>query len=349
MTKRSVTIYYRDPLIPVFVAVVPRGIYTGIYIYPDSYPLCWYEGGHYDNVTKSLNLCLDQSGNLSRSLIAHEYFHAIQASYWGVVHSPSQKWIIEGTATAAANAPLLQRYPNMELHRIDVGLMEWRWQRMIDPFSYQAQDFFVYLGLAKGETLAYLMDVLLAGPTAQSVNDAIAQRFQSTLQIEYRNWAKNQVIEKEIDFDPDGPAGPQLSWLQNPCQIQANVVGLPRWSPFKLRHEMHYPDQDSLELKLGYLTSEMVEIEFANPEVAHVNVKVEVKGVAPNPFFKVYLNQPGDIDGMACRNIAEGPRFLTVPAVRDQTTPWEAYVLLSNTRYEGDSPLSYVVSVEVVD
>jgi hypothetical protein len=267
----------------------------------------------------------------------------------GCGDAPSQKWVVEGTATAAASAPLLQREPNMELHRIDVGLMEWRWQRVIDPFSYQAQDFFVYLGLAKGETLAYLIDILLAGPTAQSVNDAIVRRFQSTLQTEYRNWAKNQVIEKEIDFDPDGPARPQLPWLQNPCQIQANVIGLPRWSPFKLKHEIDYPNEDSLELELGYLTSEMVEIEFANPETSHVNVKVEVKGVAPNPFFKVYLNQPGDIDGMACRNIDEGPRFLIVPALRDQTTPWEAYVLLSNTRYEGDNPLSYVVSVEEVD
>jgi hypothetical protein len=52
---------------------------------------------------------------------------------------------------------------------------------------------------------------------------------------------------------------------------------------------------------------------------------------------------------MACRNIDEGPRFLIVPALRDQTMPWEAYVLLSNTRYEGDNPLSYVVSVEEVD
>jgi hypothetical protein len=52
---------------------------------------------------------------------------------------------------------------------------------------------------------------------------------------------------------------------------------------------------------------------------------------------------------MECRNIDQGPRFLTVPALRDQTTPWEAYVLIANTRFEGGNPLSYVVRVEEAD
>lgn len=350
LIQKGFTIYYREPFIPVFVAATPTGTYTGIYIYPNAHVVCrLFSTGHYNVITRTLSLCLSEFGNLNQYVIAHEYFHAVQGSYWGPIQSPTVDWIVEGTATAAAGAPALQRDPDRPLRRIDIGLMDRSWRKANDPYAYEAQDFFVYLGLSKGESLAYLVDILLADPTAHGVNNAIGQRFQSTLQAEYRNWAKNQVIEKEVDFDPDGPAGPKSPWLQSPCRIQREVIALPRSNPPKFKYELRYPAEDSLELDLGYLTTEVVKIEFANPDIAHVNVKVEVKGVAPSPFHKVYLNQTSDIEGMACRNLPEGPRSLTVPALPDQELPWEAYVLVANTRYEGGNPLSYVVSVEEID
>ncbi len=329
--------------------------YQSIYLVPQvrhckTKSLITSGGGWYDPLLRALFLCVNNYGHVRHETTRHEYFHAIQASYWGALPiPPAHFWVREGMATAVEGVPDLRRDSGFGLHRIDESLSETIWTNVVYAPYYETQDFFVYLGTTHDKDLSYLIDFLEAGgPYTQTVADAIAQSFGSTLQIEYWNWVRNQVMEKEIDYDPDGPGGDEPP-LQDPCNVQWNVISPPGWVGEKVKYEITYPQEDTIEFDLGYLTAELVEIRFENVDKTHVRVKAEAKGVAPDPAFRVYTNQPGDVDDAACRNIADGPRTFDVPPVAEQQPPLKAYVLLANTRYEGSTPVSYTVTVEPWD
>ena len=133
------------------------------------------------------------------------------------------------------------------------------------------------------------------------------------------------MLERDINFHPGGPP-PTLPPLdQPPCQIQPKVVKHdPNTLALMLDHTISIaqPSHHAVAVPLMPLQSNVVEITFA----AGTTIGVRISATGAGLRHKVYLDQPVDVDGAACRNVADGDRTVG-PGLPPGA---KAYVLVSN-------------------
>jgi hypothetical protein len=363
--KRKQWHYCREQMIYCYLG--DAGRYKGISLYKESAmpsPLCDYAPAATTGYPfiPSINFCIEVEGHALDyfdATVSHELFHAYQYGldpvWWQYVKHQMQYWIIEATAEAAGGSltslitppasSVIRDWTNslVSVRRIDLSFTVPNDPQ--DSYNYEAQDFWVYLAELRQLSLGYLKYMLEQGATAADVDGQITLHFNSSLADEYWGWVKNQLmLEDDINFHPGGPP-PTLPPLdQPPCQIQPKVVKHdPNNLALMLDHTISIaqPSQHAVAVPLLPLQSNVVEITFA----AGTTIGVRISATGAGLRHKVYLDQPVDVDGAACRNVADGDRTIG-PGLPPGA---KAYVLVSNTTHVGSAPITYEVRVDALD
>jgi len=173
--------------------------------------------GMYNSNTRTFIVCIGDGGvtDQTRSIARHEYFHATQYGYSAFRSTSKDKWVVEGTATAAENSlHTFGRDLGRDPHQIDTSLKED--QGFIE---YEAQDFWVFLGLfyeqsSAGINLGYMADVFEEGKNADAVDRALQNSPNYPLPLDlgeaYWRWARNQFYLQNIHSGVEGP-GSQIN------------------------------------------------------------------------------------------------------------------------------------------
>jgi len=173
--------------------------------------------GRFSPDTKTLTVCIPAAGVTTRVLDTsfHEYFHATQYGYSEVRDNPQHLWILEGTASASENSVnTMARDTGRSLHDADIPLTS-----SDELYDYEAQDFWVYLGLRWNEGFDYLIDLFERGANTNAVDVTLQQDWPDSLTLgdAYWDWVRNQTFEKQVDL------GNLV--LGVPCQLAPNVGG----------------------------------------------------------------------------------------------------------------------------
>jgi hypothetical protein len=193
------------------------------YIEPTWTRFCQGADGYYEHLSGRLVLCYDPSIGFSTSkvqAIIHEYFHATQYAYLEVLADwfdrSEEPWVIEGMAASVMESYFydeMVRYTGYgSLHIVDISLEHAGAFSEID--EYLAQDFWVYYGQKNGLDMTYLKTILERGSTSQVVVDILGD---GEYLEAYWDWAKNQAMEAQVDFD---------GALATPCELELDTVGL---------------------------------------------------------------------------------------------------------------------------
>jgi hypothetical protein len=306
-----------------------------VYIEPHDHGLCASEpaAGYYSPHDGLLTLCLNPAVGLNSDAyhtLVHEYFHATEFAYGPVLEhwrrGVHEEWIIEGMAMSAEESYAADEMIRseaggwLELHKVDRPLNAGN----LD--SYFAQDFWVFYGQQTGQDLAYLQDVLTVGARTEDVVNALGDGERLP---PYWEWAKNQVMEKQVNFD---------NALQNPCSVETQVV-----EQFEI-FQHHWQNNAYHNLIVTPLTTAVVKLTFSHSYDAGFGWVF-----APNPSqlpdaeqslgYKFYK------DGESgCENIPDGPReFPEEQGGIDANAVY--YVVISNTDY--DDAYDYVITFEL--
>ena len=286
--------------------------------------------GYYDPSLGRLVLCLDPAVGLAPNHIytlIHEFFHATQYGYQ-VVYTEylvglDEKWSIEGQAMAAEGS---YYYSNIYretargwslLHKADVSLKS---EARLD--EYDAQDFWVYYGQHTHQGLEYLRNVLPGGVQATDVAKTIGS---GDLLDPYWDWAKNQVMEADVDF---------LGALTTPCQLETNVLNLPErfdylWS-FKPYHDVTLDPLDSIVVDVRW----DYKYDFGYGNV----FAVPGSPVGANLALRFKLYEEGEV---GCQTVKDGMRTYINP---DPAKRY--YVVVTNT--SPTQTYTYRVGFEVI-
>jgi hypothetical protein len=188
--------------------------YYNIFLVPPPGSDCIDEGKYTPG--GPIEICLPRGSSITAydiETIRHEYFHATQASYDTILNKSKDRWVTDGTATAAQKSLItMTRSLHYDFHMVDVPITD-----DSAGHRYSAQDFFVFAGRQKqlnggNGGLDYLKALFDVGASTQAVVDVLGDGSHLPL---YWDWAKNQAIEKTIDFD---------GALLNPCSLQAQVL-----------------------------------------------------------------------------------------------------------------------------
>jgi hypothetical protein len=266
-------------------------------------------------------------------------FHAFQHSFkeyhtdWGSlsldpVDIEDYKWVSEGTAAAAEDSDTVMRRSvvlDRPLHPIDRALTASDYVHRIssEVIAYQAQDFWVHFARSKGRDLGldYLKPLFSLGATTAAVDTFLSTTYESSLGVEYWGWAKNQAMEKSVDFD---------GRLTNACHIEPELIGTPQ---FALYPTIDLPPP--IEGTLPRLTAAVVGIIFQE-DLGNTTITARVtSGNAAGLAYKVYMEGiPG------CADVADGER--TFDAVASASV---AYVILANVQHDPAASLTYEVSI----
>jgi hypothetical protein len=323
-------------------------VYAGINIEPADAAYCIGNRGYYNPETMNLSLCgnpgLIPDADL-KFVLRHELFHAVQHAYPNVQLGTAltNKWVIEGTATAAAawNGSMVRAHEDYSLRRADVSL-----NTSIHSYAYEAQDFWVHLftsttpidgGSRRALPLGELASFLERGATTESVADRLRSPPNSTygtLEQEYWAWVKNQVIEKtDVTFSSAGTTRDDV--LTNACKLQRRNPNLIVGEGQALPGFTFDPENDEFsETITAPLASRVVQIRFPN---AQNGITVQVTG-DPGLAYKIYLRD----DEEDCIPVQDNePR--TFPELDAHSI---VYVLVANTSYSSASvPLNYTIKV----
>ncbi len=289
--------------------------------------------GYYSHGQARLVLCLNPAIGLDPDYVntlIHEYFHATQYGYTEVFTDfmdrtgrKDEPWIIEGMAKAAEESYFGNDMVRstiggwIELHKVD------RTMKSENGFDeYFAQDYWVVYGQMLGGSMAYFHDILLEGATTDDVASVLGdgERIET-----YWDWAKNQAMEKGIDF---GGA------LGTSCELESQVVDLVDIFPLSWNTNFYH------DVTVDPLTSIVVQVIF------DYNYDVAAGTVFPvdpsqNPEALQALRYKFYKDGEdGCEAIPDGPRtYLDV-------TPGDTYyVLISNI--DKDDPYPYRIIFEL--
>lgn len=264
--------------------------------------------GEYRWTGMQLLVCMDDPGNVDavRSIVRHELFHAIQASYpqvaadyLGPKRYPKTLWLMEGTAAAAERSSyIMLRSNDFGLHSVTSPLTN-----TLNVEEYSAQDFWVYTGLELGESIAYLQPIFDQGATPLHVDRAL------TLKNAYWSWAKNHALEhhERLDGALDAAA----------CALETKVV------PTTIN--MSYPAKRSTQGSLEPLASAVVKITFTSGR-GFVSIMADNDGNSDDLVYKVYK-----ADEAGCEAVPDGQRTLSNVKANDVY-----YVLLSNISIDTD-------------
>jgi hypothetical protein len=317
--------------------VVSSSVYYGIFIRPTAG--CEKAAGHYYPgyffFGRKIEFCYDPGVTFDQQIertATHELFHAMQHGFRAAAHDArryvdEKKWIIEGTAEASERSDTTMRRSPQFFRPVDQSLTA----AYPTEYPYWAQDFWVYFGLAAQPTplgLDYLKPLFERGATT----DAVAAFFNDvhgiSLGMEYWRWAKNQVMEKKIDFEKE---------LFLPCELEYARIG--REIPPNPDIEFDNGDDvDTLyaEGTLAELASGVVAISF-NDALGFVRVEAARKGPAEGLQYKVYVKHDKD-----CQSVPDGARVL-----RNMAPGTTLYVLLSNIQHQADTSLDYRVYLSI--
>lgn len=309
------------------IALVVPGPYV-IELRPCSQP---GPAGRYILSTKKAWACIGTNGFDSGrvDVVRHEYFHATQFAYPEVLAKSAsyEGWWVEGQASASERSvPTLMR-DSRGVRDIDVSLVS-------KTGKYQAQDFWIFLGMNLGRNLDYMIEFLEEGPTAQQANAAIQAEFpqEGDLGDVYWEWVKNQILEKSIDIGG--------GVLGNPCELEtlngdyralsrpsSNPTGAPPVIDFNL---LTPPDDASYQMEP--LSSVLVQLDFMPLPNADYTARVEVISSSNDIESKFYdLNDAGTPD---CVN---DPDSYSLTTVIPKGIPKSYYVLIANTDLIGSA------------
>src|SRR5262249_45357765 len=141
-----------------------------------------------------------------KETLIHEFFHAVEFTYPAVLFDHDfwrldEPWIIEGMAEASVYSyPVtkMQRSPYFgenNLKKVDQDLTQGVAGDKVYE-EYLAQDFWVYVGLSQGQSLAYLGPLLSVGGAHQKgIDFALKTLFNKSLSELYWGWVKHQSVE----------------------------------------------------------------------------------------------------------------------------------------------------------
>ena len=213
-----------------------------------------------------------------------------------------------------------------ELHPIYRSLLDTDLQENLgkDQIAYQAQDFWVYAGKARGLGIGYLKGLFALGGNVDAADQFFQQQFQSSLGSEYWAWVKNQAIEKTETFE---------GALTDPCHIVNDdpVVG-----PVS---GLTYPSPEgpsSVGGTLGRLTAVVVKVEIK----ANVLRTTITAGRPDGLAYKVYVD--GDAD---CAKIDDAhPEFER--KFESLAAGTAIYVVLANVKHQAGERVAYQLEVK---
>ena len=304
------------------ISLVPPSVtITGYmaYIEPNTFGYCGSAGvgGYYTPEEARMVLCLNPAVGLNddyTKIWLHEYFHATQYGYEGVMQDRAAgqtiNWVLDGMAKTTEESFYVNKMMRslvgnwVELFKVDTQL---DWNTGSEP--YFSQDFWVYYGQLYGHDLSYLKNVLSRGMETRDVAAALGS---GDYLEPYWPWAKNQAIEATKTLD---------GALKTPCELETNLVKLPSVFTYKFGD----PDFTTHDVTVTPLTTVVVEVHFDyNYEVA----AGVVFPTNPDPAdrdvmaleYKFYVEGEG-----GCDQVPEGPRIYQNVTVSDVY-----YVLIAN-------------------
>ena len=225
-------------------------------------------GGYYDSNTGHVAICPQEPelGFTTPEIdgVIHEYFHAVQYGFKAVLaDGKKEKWIIEGMATAAQrsyNTSEMKRSDEaswIQLHEVDEEL-----RSKDGDNEYFTQDFWIYGGRAFGEGLDYFIPLLNAGANLDAIKPVLANVINPLDELYWR-WAKNQFMEKDVNFNNDA--------LGQKCKLDKPIVKEKKiWMAF----------DGNYEGTIGPLDSEVVEFRWNSDSVAKLIRVWEVESMA---------------------------------------------------------------------
>jgi hypothetical protein len=247
----------------------------------------------------------------------------------GIYSNPSAiedvRWISEGTATTAEDSDTTLRRASTaprDLHPTNLALTASDIKRVNDRerTAFEAQDFWVYVGLKRNLGLDYLKELFRRGASPEDTDTFLKEELQTSLGAEYWAWVKNQAIERTIDFDGNDPCHiviPRDNAVVGPVSVLA------------------YPAPDAPpEVKgtLPRLTAQFVRIVFPQ-DVGPVTITA---GSSEGLAYKVYLNG----ESPCAEGIQDKERTFEKLSIVDVV-----YVLVANTQYQAGSRVEYDVQV----
>jgi hypothetical protein len=285
-------------------------------------------GGYFDQREGRLVLCLNPNVGLDPDyvhILIHEYFHATQYGYPATFNDylgrQDDAWVIEGMAKAAEESYFVNEMVRSEvggwvqLHDVDQPM------EVVDTLNeYFAQDFWVFHGQKNGQGLEYLQSYLAQGASTQMVATLLGD---GQFMAGYWDWAKNQALEKTVNFN--GKLGAA-------CSLLAEVA--PQKEIFNYVWGTHFYQE---VMGVEPLSSVVVEVHFdhnydgaSGYAYAQNNDTIGAQALE----YKFYKEGEG-----GCEGIPEGPRtYMNV-------TPSDRYyVLITNT--DISSAHDYVVNFE---
>jgi hypothetical protein len=278
-------------------------------------------------------------------VMRHELFHAFQHDFAnfhedydnrdtsttviGIFNNPTAfedfQWISEGTATTAEDSDATLRRASTaprDLHPTNLALTASDIKTVDDRegTAYEAQDFWVYVGLKRNLGLDYLKGLFRRGASPEDTDTFLQEEHQTTLGAEYWAWVKNQVIEKTINFDGNDACDiviPRDNAVIGPVSVLA------------------YPAPDAppeINGTLPRLTAQLVRIVFTQ-DVGPVTITA---GNSEGLAYKVYLNG----ESPCAEGIQDKERTFEKLSIVDIV-----YVVLANTQYQAGSRVEYDVQV----
>jgi hypothetical protein len=284
----------------------------------------------YSALTGTIDFCVDPAGGpLSESQIRdyarHELFHAIQWAFPNVRNNPRNKWVIEGTASAAQawDGGVMHRYPLRRVRGTYASLANEGTSTKSIEYPYEAQDFWVHLFRstnAYGDRRSFPLGELVSFFDRGASTEAVADRMQNPANFsyvplgeEYWAWVKNQVIERtDVDFD---------GALTNACTM-STLVG--KLIPHTYVVPVDSPTVNDVDVRFYEgLESRVIAVTIPT---ALENMSFTVAGDAAISY-KVYLQADPLVSD--CRDgIDDGPRvFASLPAGAT------VHVLIANKAY----------------
>jgi hypothetical protein len=225
------------------------------YIEPHDYGFCQSDnaGGYFNREEGRLVLCLNPAVGLDPDyvqILIHEYFHATEYGYSEVYtdyeDGKDKDWIIEGMAKAAEESyfgtDMVRSTVGgtwVELHKVDRSMAS---ENGLD--AYFAQDYWVLYGQMFGRGMEYFKEILVEGATTEDVATALGdgKRLET-----YWDWAKNQAMEKGLDFN---------GALGTSCNLETQVVDQINLFPFQ------WDSYGFHDVILDPLTSVVVQVTF---------------------------------------------------------------------------------------
>jgi hypothetical protein len=286
------------------------------YIEPFNFGFCGTEpaAGYYDPGNGRLVICLNPALGLNTyyvHVLIHEYFHATQYGYNPVYNeylvSQDERWTIEGTAKSAEESYFSSEMLRStlgtweQLHKVDLSL-----KSTFNLDEYDTQDFWVFYGQHTHQGLAYLDSVLNGGVQASEVAKTIGS---GNYLDPYWDWAKNQVMEAQVNF---GGA------LTTPCQLEFPVLNQTE------RFDYHWDTKPFYDVTIPALTTKIVDVHW---DFKYTGASGQVFAPLTQPpeanqavRFKFY--EEGE---SSCQSVPDGDRVYQNPDPAKQY-----YVVISN-------------------